>query len=148
MNPDFWLYKEHAGKIRILEMTEKDFRETIARRNHLQLYNPASKIDSVFYWDEVKPSYSFFFDYQDNDAEIKTLLENSDLSRHQKMYLETHSGEPIIEVEVKYFIDNWLEFVDSNHGQGSVMCTTDYSLFFEFTNDEDYLLCSNFIIKV
>jgi hypothetical protein len=53
----------------------------------------------------------------------------------------------LLRFQVKYFIENWLDFVDANGGQGSVMVTADYDLLLEFTNDSAHLLFSNFKVK-
>jgi hypothetical protein len=96
--PSFWLFKKHHGHIKILDLNEGAFRDLIAAKKKIKLYNPTSAIDSVFSWEDITPCYSFFFNYQGNGDNIRKLLLKSDLLFHENILIETNASEPIVEV--------------------------------------------------
>ncbi|WP_375577563.1 hypothetical protein ABWH96_10925 [Marivirga tractuosa] len=143
---DFWLFNKHVNHIKILEIGEDTFRKEIAQKKGYDLYEPNTRHDTVFNWDKITPSYSLSYDYVNIESELSAFLGNTPLVNHQNMLVETAPGRPIIEVKTKYFINYIWDFVRASNGMGAVMATSDYDLVMEFSNDEEYLLFSDFKI--
>ena len=104
------------------------------------------KDHSVIDWHEKENHYQFFFDYENNEEEIKEYLRGSDLSKSEFLYTWLDYNDPIIKIKTIDFIENWEEFYISSI-EGLVLVSIDGSKFLEFTDDWKYNLNSNFEIK-
>lgn len=90
--------------------------------------------------------FSFYYDYIGNE-EISVLLKNSRLCNpERRIILELNPNNPIIELPSILFSECWEDIINEN-SFGVSGISTDGELVFEFTDDTDYLLYSNFPIK-
>jgi hypothetical protein len=134
-----WILKKYIDCIQVLP---NDFRERFL------MYNiPIIEYETFIDWEKIKPNYSFMYDYEGNELEIAGFLKQSALTDYQHVLLYIDSDISIIEVETKTFIDNWEDFVASNGFTGIVVFTNDGKFFAEFTDDSQWKLYSNFLIK-
>lgn len=97
-------------------------------------------------WNTIKPHYQFFFDYENNEQEITTWLQNSKLVTSEYLYTWLDWNDPIIKIKTIEFIRNWEAFYIASV-EGMVVITIDGSKYLEFTDDWKYKLHSNFEIK-
>lgn len=96
-------------------------------------------------WDVLK-GFSFYFDYVGNQ-EIGFLLKKSALCNPEHtIILELSPDLPIITMPGFLFAENWEDIINEN-SLGVSGLSTDGKLVFEFTDDSEYLLLSNFEIK-
>lgn len=144
---DFWLYNKHQKQIEFTEFNSNELHSKIDSDTEFKLFrSDQNEFNTLFDWDYIKPSYSFFFDFDNNDDYIKKKLRESKLKNSSFVYIETLSDVPIIRTSTEYFIANWVDFVNANAGQGSICITDDFKLLMEFTDDFKYYLFSNFLI--
>lgn len=97
-------------------------------------------------WNKMKNQYQFFFDYIDNEVEIKDWLKKSELSNYEFVFTWLSWEDPIIKIKTKEFIENWEEVYFASV-EGMILTTLDGKLVLEFTDDYKYNLNSNFEIK-
>jgi hypothetical protein len=96
-------------------------------------------------WRSVR-SFSFFFDYVGNEDIVDLFKKSKLCNPERKIILELNPGNPIIELPGILFSENWEDILMEN-SLGVSGISTDGELVFEFTDDADYLLYSNFPIK-
>ena len=97
-------------------------------------------------WKEVEAHYQFYFDYINNETEIKNWLQKSELLKYEYVFTWLNWDDPIIKIETKEFIENWEEIYNSSV-EGMIVTTFDGKLILEFTDDYKFNLNSNFEIK-
>ncbi|MGJ8734597.1 MAG: hypothetical protein ACSHW4_15685 [Cellulophaga sp.] len=97
-------------------------------------------------WNKVEKHFQFFFDYADNETEIRNWLNKSELSKSEFSYTWLDWNDPIIKVRTSDFIKNWEEFYVASV-EGFILATLDGTKYLEFTDDWKYHLNSNFEIK-
>jgi hypothetical protein len=96
-------------------------------------------------WQLLK-GFCFMYDYIGNE-EIVALLKNSNLCNpERKLILELNSKNSIIEISSSLFAEHWEDIINEN-SLGVSGISTDSDLVFEFSDDSNYLLYSNFLIK-
>ena len=96
-------------------------------------------------WQKIK-GFSFFYDYVGN-TDLINLLKNSKLCNpERRIMLELNPENPIIELSSTLFSESWEDILNEN-SFGVSGISTDGELVFEFTDDSDYMLYSNFLIK-
>lgn len=145
---NFWLYDKHKKEVEYTELDSKALRFKINSDTKFKFRTSDNNpYNTLFDWDRIKPSYNFFFDFDNNEDIIKKQLSESKLKSSSFVYIETLSDIPIIRTRTEYFIANWIDFVAANAGQGSICITDDFKLLMEFTDDFKYYLFSNFIIS-
>ncbi|WP_431124698.1 hypothetical protein [Flagellimonas flava] len=101
---------------------------------------------STIDWCKTENHHQFFFDYENNESEIRDWLNKSDLSKSEFLYTWLDWDDPIIKIKTKDFIENWEVFYAASV-QGMILTTIDGSKHLEFTDDWKYHLNSNFEIK-
>lgn len=97
-------------------------------------------------WNRAENHFQFFFDYVDNETEISTWLDKSELSKSEFLYTWLDWNDPIIKIRTLDFIKNWEEFYIASV-EGFILTTLDGTKYLEFTDDWKYHLNSNFEIK-
>ncbi len=97
-------------------------------------------------WNEVETHYQFYFDYINNETEIKNWLQKSKLLIYEYVFTWLNWDDPIIKIKTKEFIENWEEIYNVSI-EGMVLTTFDGKLILEFTDDYKFNLNSNFEIK-
>lgn len=145
-NENFWLYKKHKNNIEYTDFYSDELLQRIKLNTHFKLDSGENEYNSLFDWKNIKPSYNFFFDFDGNDIAVRDALKKSQLNTSGFIYVDTQSDVPVIKTSREYFIENWIDFIDANTGQGSVCITSDFKLLLEFTDDMEYHLFSNFEI--
>lgn len=137
MEVNNWVLKSHIERISF-----KDFSiQEILKKNKIPLSNLETSID----WDNLEIKFSFFYDFINNENEIKNRLHSSLLSNYNTILIDI--GEyPCFEIDTNTFINNWEDFVSSNGNCGIVISTLDTKFFMEFTDDRSFELFSNFEI--
>ncbi len=113
---------------------------------HFKLESLGNDYNSLFDWKNIEPCYSFFFDFDGNDMAVRDALKKSELNSPGFIYIDAQSDVPVVKTTRQYFIENWIDFIDANTGQGSICITSDFKLLMEFTDDMEYHLFSNFKI--
>lgn len=143
-----WYYKKHQKQIDIVLFGDNitAFWDNISANGNYHLSGEDSDDEFIFNWSKIQPHYNIPFDFEGCEKEIETMLKASILSRHDYVLLDTQFSDPIYKIRTDYFIENWNDFISANHGMGNIVCTEDYSLLMEFTNNHSYLLYSNFSI--
>jgi hypothetical protein len=145
---NFWLYDKHKKEVEYTELDSKVLRFKIDSGTNFKFdTSDNNPYNALFDWDRIKPSYSFFFDFDNNEDIIRRQLSESKLKNSSFIYIETLSDIPILRTRTEYFIANWIDFIDANAGQGSICITDDFKLLMEFTDDRKYYLFSNFLIS-
>lgn len=134
-----WVLKDSIGEFRIVDF---DLKEKLA-----ELCIPLKELGTFIDWELISPKYNFFYDYEGNEDEISCLLKESSINDYEKIYLDIGCNEPLIEINTDAFIDKWDDFIASNGYSGIFVFTSDGRFFMEFTDDAEYQLYSNFIIK-
>jgi len=97
-------------------------------------------------WNKAEKHYQFFFDYVNNEAEIREWLNKSELSKSEFLFTWLDWNDPIIKIRTSDFIKNWEEFYTASV-EGTIFTTIDGKYYLEFTDDWKYHLNSNFEIK-
>jgi len=144
---DFWLYKKHRRNVEYTSLNSKELIQIIDSKTLFKYCDSEdNSYNAMFDWSIIKPSFGFFFDFENNETIIKERLGNSELNNTSYIYIETLTNIPIIKTKTDYFIKNWLDFVSANTGMGSFCITEDFKLLMEFTDDYKYFLLSNFSI--
>ncbi len=143
-----WYYKKHQQEITVLEFGKNasDFWKHISNKTGFQLSDEKNIDELIFDWNNILPHYNIPFDYVGCEKEIERLLLESILSQHEYVLFDIEYSDPIFKVKTEYFIKNWDDFISANHGMGSVVCSENFDLLLEFTNDHSYLIYSNFSI--
>lgn len=145
---EFWLLEKHRKNIELTEFDSRKFRIKIDCETEFKFkLKGKNYFNSLFDWEMIKPSFGFFYDYENNLKKIRHQLRLSDLNVHSFIYVETLSNIPIIKTTNHYFIENWFDFVNANAGQGLICITSDFKLLMEFTDDYKQYLFSNFKIS-
>lgn len=103
--------------------------------------------NSTINWSMTENHFQFFFDYENNEEEIKMWLKKSPLTEYKTLLTWLSWEDPIIRVKTADFIENWEEFNIAGGWEGIILTTEDGKYFLEFTDDWKYNLNSNFEIK-
>lgn len=140
---DFWLFRKYE-EIKITNMGIRALRELIVENTGIKL-NKDESINTNFEWNS-QDSYVFFYDYEGN-TDIRHLLLCSSLISSKSLFVEMPTGIPIVEIDTLKFIENWEDFINANCQMGCIIVSTDFKYILEFTDDHDYKLYSNFLIK-
>lgn len=141
---NFYL-KNHLDKIEILSFDYPEFFNQKLKTLEIKL-NSNKNINSVINWNEINGSYSFYFDYDGCEVEIRKWLEKSELATCKHLIIELGYDLPILKVDCKAFINNWYDFYAASGYIGITVICEDGLNYMEFT-DENKLLYSNFKIK-
>lgn len=96
-------------------------------------------------WQSLK-GFSFFYDYVGNEDLFSLLMVSKICNPDRKIILELNVDKPIIELSSRLFAENWEDIINEN-SYGISGMSSDGELIFEFTDDSEYLLHSNFFIK-
>lgn len=134
-----WVLKDSVGEFRIVDF---DLKEKLA-----ELSIPLKELGTFIDWGLINPKYNFYYDYEGNEEEVGCWLKNSSINNYEKIYLDIGCNEPLIEINTDVFINKWDDFVASNGYSGIFVFTSDGRFFMEFTDDAEYQLYSNFLIK-
>ncbi|PKL81096.1 MAG: hypothetical protein CVV25_01270 [Ignavibacteriae bacterium HGW-Ignavibacteriae-4] len=124
-SPDYFINELNKSKIPLEIFNEKNF---------------------LINWDEVTPSYKFFFDYVGCEDEISDLLSKSHLFNENTVIIAISNDKPIIEVETKIFINHWYSFFAASGYVGVVVMGKSKKFFLEMV-DRDFNFYSNFPVK-
>jgi|GEM_PF-2234651 len=98
-------------------------------------------------WESTEKHFQFFFDYENNENQIKNWLKKSPISKYDTLLTWLSWEDPVIRVKTAEFIENWENFNVAGAWQGIVLTTEDGKYFLEFTDDWKYHLNSNFEIR-
>lgn len=142
-----WLIDKHKNNIEILNLSSKELRFNIHRSGLYEMADEGNTYNSVFKWDSIIPSYSFFYDFEGIEEALPMFFHKSLLCAQKDILVETSSELPILRMTTSYFSDNCMDFIDANHGMGSIAITGNEKLLLEFTDDCKHMLFSNFKIK-
>jgi len=134
-----WILKKYIDYI---QPSSNDFRERFTKFNI-----PIHEYETFIDWSKILPFYSFIYDYEGNEFEIATFLKKSVLADYEHVIVYIDPDLPLIKIEKEIFINNWEDFVASNGFTGIVIFTDDGKFFAEFTDDSQWRLYSNFLIK-
>jgi hypothetical protein len=145
-NENFWLYKKHKENIEYTDFYPNELTDRIKLNTQFKLASLENDYNTLFDWKGIKPCYNFFFDFDGNDIAVRDSLRKSQLNSSGFIYIETQSDVPIIKTSKQYFIENWIDFINANTGQGSFCITSDFKLLLEFTDDRKYHVFSNFFV--
>jgi len=102
---------------------------------------------STINWDLSEKHFQFFFDYENNEEQIKNWLKKSPISEYDTLLTWLSWKDPIIRIKTTEFIENWEEFNIARAWQGIIVTTEDGKFYLEFTDDWKFHLNSNFEIK-
>ncbi|SFS91134.1 hypothetical protein SAMN04487906_2047 [Zhouia amylolytica] len=102
---------------------------------------------STIDWNLTNNHFQFFFDYENNETEIKNWLKKSPISRYETLLTWLSWEDPIIRVKSTDFIENWEEFIIAGGWDGLILTTEDGKYYLEFTDTWKFHLNSNFEIK-
>jgi len=102
---------------------------------------------STIDWNLADNHFQFFFDYENNETEIKNWLKKSPISDYKKLLTWLSGDDPIVRVKTTDFIESWQEFNVAGGWEGLILTTEDGKYYLEFTDDWKYHLNSNFEIK-
>lgn len=97
-------------------------------------------------WAKVPGRNETNYERLDNESRITVGLSTGPLTRHSTVLMDYGYQDPIIEVPVDFFIENWFRLITATNFTGTVVLTQDGSLFMEFSDDAEFLLISNFPI--
>jgi hypothetical protein len=138
MEVNNWILKKFISEIKFNTFSIDE----ILYKNKIPLSKDSTTID----WNSIKLKYSFYYDFVNNENEIKNRLLNSSLINYKNLIIDIGYEYKSFEIDSKLFINNWEDFVSSNGFCGIIVISPDFKYFLEFTDDCDYLLFSNFLI--
>jgi len=102
---------------------------------------------TIIDWDQVIPyNYSLYYDFIDCEINISEKFKYTPIANYESIIIEFGYDLPIVLVDSKIFINHWYDFISANNFLGITCVVPDGKYFFEFTDDTDYLLKSNFKI--
>jgi hypothetical protein len=138
-----WILKKHLKNIRVVSETYLPFYKDFLREKNIIINDDLAKSHSFINWNLYANKYSFFYDYEGCEDEIQSLLKKSDLINTKSIFMDFGYNNPIIQVETKYFVDNWYDFVKGAQYESTII-SEDATLIMEFIKGYD--LISNFLI--
>lgn len=137
--------KDLASGIEALSNQYPAFLEELLRNNDIPL-NTQEYLNHVIDWESIESKHFFFYDYLNNESEIRDWLVESEISSQEFVLVEFGPSLPIVKVSSNLFIENWNNFVSANGNMGTTVISESGKYFMEFT-DRDFMLYSNFKIK-
>jgi hypothetical protein len=139
-----WILKKHFDNITVLSMDFMPFYTDYLRKKHVLVNNDLSKSSTFINWNLYAQRFTFFYDYESSEKEIKEWLLTSPLVTRSNVSMDFGYGNPVIQIKTNYFIDHWYEFTTGAHFESTVV-SDDGCCIMEFTKQYD--LISNFRIK-
>jgi len=94
-------------------------------------------------WSKMPSYYKFFFDKKGWEEKIEKWLEQSVLTKSDRIIITYGWKEPMVSIPTKLFIADWEGFIKSTLWE-TIIFSTDYKLIMEVSRD--YYLHSNFEI--
>lgn len=138
--------REHIEKIEVLSDSYPDFFYVLCNKANIPI-NKDNRIKTVIAWNEVNPKYEFFYDYIGSEKDITNLMKNSNLKESKNIIIEFGYNLPIISTDIMTFVKNWDDFVAASGYSGITCLSGDGKYIMEFSDDSNYFLRSNFLIK-
>ncbi|MCB9235040.1 MAG: hypothetical protein H6581_25525 [Bacteroidia bacterium] len=140
-----WCLLKHKDSIKVLSWEYPDYLDELCRNQGIRINENTEKNRFYLDWVYYDGAYSFFYDYINNEEEIKNWLLNSSLKEAEFIIMDYGYNGPIVQIPVPLFIDHWYDFVRSAYFE-TVVIAQGSNLFLEFVRD-GYLLKSNFRVK-
>ena len=131
----------HIEQVQVISFSHWDYLNILPK----EVINSDNSVNRFLNWENINPKFAFYYDYLNNELEIKEYLLKSPLIGHDKVVMTISSDRPIISMNTNYFIENWCEFVTIARDQ-CIVWSPDKSLLLEFNSYEKKLF-SNFEIK-
>ncbi|MEO8147738.1 MAG: hypothetical protein ABI723_08890 [Bacteroidia bacterium] len=116
-----WIIVKHQKNIRILSPSYLPFYKNFLEEKGVLVNKDFSLSESFINWNLYSKTYDFFYDYEGCEKEVANDLLNSDLIKSKFLTMDFGYGNPIIEIEAKYFINNWYDFINGAHFETTVV---------------------------
>jgi hypothetical protein len=142
-----WLLSKHNNNIQVTTISSREFRlEMIPSSGYPLSFE--NTFNSLVDWDMIADHNRFRYDFLDCGPIITKALQKSKLANSGFLLVEVLSDIPVLKVDANYFISNWEDFERAACGMGMVVLSINNKLLMEFTDDYEWQLFSNFIIKI
>lgn len=141
-----WKLKEILNDFELVQMKASEFIES--KLNELKFpikYNEVMNRSETFVdWDRFSNHFTFFFDFENMESDVKKKLESSSLKTYKNVILTYLQEDVVVKVPFSIFLDDWDGFFSSMFHNGMIF-SEDYKLVMEVSRD--YYLHSNFKIN-
>jgi len=139
-----WILKKHIQNIEVISESYLPFYKEFTINKGVIVNEDFSKSKTFVNWNMYPKTYDFFYDYEGCEEAIEMLLFKSQLTAKNNVTMDFGYNNPVIQMEVSYFMKNWYDFIVGAHYESTVV-SDDGKAVMEFTRK--YHLLSNFLIK-
>lgn len=140
---------EFADRILILPGHFPENVNSILKSHGIKLCETTIELGKKPYWiewNEYPNHHSFYYDFEDNEAQVSNHLSHSELATYQFIIMDFGYQKPLSKIPMDVFMKYWYELAIIA-GYEAVALTEDGRLFMEFVRS-GYYVKSNFPIYV
>lgn len=138
-----WILAKISGFYKVLSLNYPEFYEEILVKANV----PIDSNNTAINWLKLNQElFQFNYEIINDRSQVSDWLSKSDLKKYDELVVEFGPDQPIINVQMKAFIDNWYDFASYRGFDGILLFTADARLVLEFGDRRTYNLYSNFRI--
>ncbi len=117
-----WILKKHIDHIEVISESYYPFYKNYCKDRGVPINEKSEEALSFVNWNLYGENYfNFFYERENCEEAIKLRLKKSCINSSKKVIMDYGYDGPVIELDSRYFIENWYDFVIGAHYESALL---------------------------